>query len=272
MRMHRKGRWVPVALIAVAVLCLGGYALAHPGGTPRRSGWFAYAPLARATTAAPTRSTGVVVCDRAIGYRTLRALGRAASSIAVLAPTSITKQVSTVGVPVTITRVRVLETLAGKRLASVIWLRQTGSATAVPSGGCEPLVSSKQRYLAYLAPFTSRLGGPQIDSHNVVVGGSRGLFELRTRAPAPAPAPLPTKPPVSPSGQTVIGQAGCLACHRLGDSGNDGPGQDLTGLGNRLSATAIRRALVNPTAPMPSYRSLTGHDLRALVNYLAHLR
>jgi mono/diheme cytochrome c family protein len=269
--MLRKGRWVLVALIAVAVLCLGGYALARPGGTPRRSGWFAYAPLARTTTTAPPPSTGVVVCDRVgTGYRTLRALGRAAGSIAVLAPTAIPHQVSTVGVPVTITRVRVLETLAGKRLAPVIWLRQTGSVTAVPTGGCEPLVSSKQRYLAYLAPFTSRPGGPQIDSQYVVIGGIQGLFELRH--PQGAPAPLPTKPPGSPSGQAVLAQAGCLACHRLGDSGNNGPGQNLTGLGKRLNANAIRRALLNPTAPMPSYQSLSGPDLRALVNYLAHLR
>jgi mono/diheme cytochrome c family protein len=266
--MLPKGRWVLAALIAVAMLCLGGYALARPGGTPQRSGWAAYAPLAKATTAAPSPSTGVVVCDRAMRYRTLRALGRAATSIAVLAPAAITHSVSTVGVPVTITRVRVLETLAGKRLPRVIWLRQTGSVTAVPSGGCEPLVSSKQRYLAYLAPFTSRPGGPQIDSQYVIVGGSQGLFELQH----PQPAPLPTKPPASPSGQTVFDQAGCLACHRLDDSGNNGPGQDLTGLGKRLSATAIRRALVNPTAPMPSYRSLPGPDLRALVNYLARLR
>ena len=39
----------------------------------------------------------------------------AAGSIAALAPTAITHPVSTVGVPVTITRVRVLETLAGYR-------------------------------------------------------------------------------------------------------------------------------------------------------------
>lgn len=271
MRMVRQGRRVLVGLIAVAVLCLGGYALARPGTTPARSGWVAYAPLARTTTATSPPSTGVVVCDRAgTGYRTLRALGRAASTIAVLAPTAITHQVSTVEIPVTLTRVRVLETLAGKRLASVIWLRQTGSVTVPPSGGCEPLVSSRQRYLTYLAPFTLKPGGPQIDSQYVVVGGSQGLFELRH--PQPAPAPLPTKPPGSPSGKTVLAQAGCLACHRLGNSGNNGPGQDLTGLGRRLSATAIRRALLNPTAPMPSYRSLTAPDLRALVDYLAHLR
>lgn len=270
MRMLRKGRWVPVALITVAVLCLGGYALARPGATPRRSGWLAYAPLARTSAVSPPPSTGVVVCDRAVGYRTLRALGRAASSIAVLAPTAITHPVSTVGVPFTITRVRVLETLAGKPLTAVIWLRQTGSVTAVPTGGCEPLVSSKRRYLAYLAPFTSRPGGPHIDGQYVVVGGSQGLFELQH--PQPAPASMPTQPPASPSGQAVFAQAGCLACHRLGDSGNNGPGPDLTGVGRRLNATAIRRALVNPTAPMPSYGALNGPDLRALVNYLAHLR
>lgn len=50
------------------------------------------------------------------------------------------------------------------------------------------------------------------------------------------------------------------------------PGQNLTDVGQRLSAAAIRRALISPTAPMPGFRALSQLDLPALVDYLTHLR
>ncbi len=273
--MLRSGRWLPAVLIAVVVLGVGGCALARPDSTPNRSGRFSYSPPTTTKHATAPTYTSHIDCDSAISYGSLRALGRAASSIAVLAPTAAKRTLSMGGVPITITRVRVLETLAGKPLATTIKLRQTGSSAVIPSGACEPLVSSGRRYLAYLAPFTLRPGGEQIDGQYVIVGGSQGLFVLRhPRVPALSgpPASSPTKPSASPSGRTVFEQAGCLACHRLGQAGNNGPGQDLTDVGLRLSATAIRHALVNPTAPMPSFRALSGPDLRALIDYLVHLR
>ncbi len=182
MRMLRKRRWIPVGLVAVAALCLGGYALARPGSTPRRSGWFAYAPLAGARRAgsatAPTLSRHVV-CDAATSYGSLRALGRAASSIAVLAPTTESRNLSIDGLPFTITHASVLETLAGKPLPTTIQLRQTGSPRVILTGACEPLVSAGERYLAYLTPFRLRHTGAPVDGQYVVTGGSQGLFELR---------------------------------------------------------------------------------------------
>ncbi len=73
-------------------------------------------------------------------------------------------------------------------------------------------------------------------------------------------------------GRMVLERAGCLACHQLFTQGNPGPGDSLAGLGARKSATEIRRALVNPTAPMPSFRKLPAKDLSDLVAYLSALR
>ena len=78
--------------------------------------------------------------------------------------------------------------------------------------------------------------------------------------------------PVRISGERVFTGAGCLACHQLGERGNSGPGDNLAGLGARKSRAQIRRALLNPKAPMPSYRQLSPANLDALVTYLASLR
>jgi len=73
-------------------------------------------------------------------------------------------------------------------------------------------------------------------------------------------------------GRTVVAQSGCLACHRIGEAGNAGPGPDLTHVGSKLPPNAIERAIINPTAPMPSFRNLPKAKLKALVVFLSLLR
>ena len=73
-------------------------------------------------------------------------------------------------------------------------------------------------------------------------------------------------------GAVVLAETGCLACHRLGDQGNDGPGPDLTTVGARLNAAAITLALDHPRQPMPSFAALPPQQHRALVAYLASLK
>jgi ubiquinol-cytochrome c reductase cytochrome b subunit/menaquinol-cytochrome c reductase cytochrome b/c subunit len=73
-------------------------------------------------------------------------------------------------------------------------------------------------------------------------------------------------------GAQVALTSGCLACHRLGSAGNDGPGPDLSRVGHRMPASAIRRALLDPQPPMPSFRDLPRREREALVKYLASLR
>jgi hypothetical protein len=73
-------------------------------------------------------------------------------------------------------------------------------------------------------------------------------------------------------GRAVTAQSGCLACHRIGETGNEGPGPDLTQVGAKLPARAIERAIVHPTAPMPSFRHLPKAELTAVVTFLSLLR
>ena len=73
-------------------------------------------------------------------------------------------------------------------------------------------------------------------------------------------------------GKLVAAQSGCLACHKIGENGNDGPGPHLTDIGNKLPKAAILRTIENPTAPMPSFAGLPEEKKTALVNFLASLK
>jgi menaquinol-cytochrome c reductase cytochrome b/c subunit len=74
------------------------------------------------------------------------------------------------------------------------------------------------------------------------------------------------------AGKLVAAQSGCLACHKIGENGNDGPGPELGEIGDRLPAQAIARTLQNPTSPMPSFRDLPPEKFNALVAFLSQLR
>jgi ubiquinol-cytochrome c reductase cytochrome b subunit/menaquinol-cytochrome c reductase cytochrome b/c subunit len=73
-------------------------------------------------------------------------------------------------------------------------------------------------------------------------------------------------------GKKVVAQSGCLACHKIGDNGNAGPGPNLTNIASRLPRQAIARTLVNPTAPMPSFKNLPAKKFEAIVNFLSQLK
>jgi menaquinol-cytochrome c reductase cytochrome b/c subunit len=73
-------------------------------------------------------------------------------------------------------------------------------------------------------------------------------------------------------GKLVAAQSGCLACHKIGENGNSGPGPALTDVGDKLQTGAIRRTLENPTAPMPSFAGMPEVKKAALVKFLASLK
>jgi ubiquinol-cytochrome c reductase cytochrome b subunit/menaquinol-cytochrome c reductase cytochrome b/c subunit len=74
------------------------------------------------------------------------------------------------------------------------------------------------------------------------------------------------------AGDTIAGQAGCLACHVIGHQGNSGPGPDLTRVGARLTKAQLLHALRSPQPPMPSFQSLGRARLVDLVEFLHALR
>jgi hypothetical protein len=117
-----------------------------------------------------------IVCDYARSYRGMTALRRAASSVAVLAGTAASRRTSIGGVPITITWVRVLTTLTGRRLDPTIELRQMGAAGVT---GCGPLITRSRRYLAFLQPFRLARAGAPVGDQYVTLNGPQGLLELR---------------------------------------------------------------------------------------------
>jgi menaquinol-cytochrome c reductase cytochrome b/c subunit len=69
----------------------------------------------------------------------------------------------------------------------------------------------------------------------------------------------------------VAAQEGCLACHKLGENGNNGPGPELTQIGERLPRNAIARSLEVGPSIMPSYSGLPPEKTEALTAFLASL-
>jgi ubiquinol-cytochrome c reductase cytochrome b subunit/menaquinol-cytochrome c reductase cytochrome b/c subunit len=77
------------------------------------------------------------------------------------------------------------------------------------------------------------------------------------------------------AGEIVVGESGCLACHQIGDNGNNGPGPPLTNIGAIRRPGAIASTLRNPTAPMPSFRNLaldSPKKFKNLVEFLSMLQ
>jgi menaquinol-cytochrome c reductase cytochrome b/c subunit len=124
--------------------------------------------------------------------------------------------------------------------------------------------------LLILLPFYDR--NPQRRPERRPIATAAGIFTIAAMAyltylgaSAGSPTEIAMKAPSDLKGQAltryeagraVAAQSGCLACHKIGENGNDGPGPQLTKIGARLPKEAIARTLVNPTAPMPSYASL----------------
>jgi ubiquinol-cytochrome c reductase cytochrome b subunit/menaquinol-cytochrome c reductase cytochrome b/c subunit len=77
------------------------------------------------------------------------------------------------------------------------------------------------------------------------------------------------------AGRQVVAQSGCEACHKFGENGNGGPGPPLTNIADRLPKQAIARTLINPTAPMPSFRALQQNEpakFDAMLAFLSQLK
>jgi menaquinol-cytochrome c reductase cytochrome b/c subunit len=132
--------------------------------------------------------------------------------------------------------------------------------------------------LLFALPFIDRGPERRIDKRPIAL--SFGIFVIAAMAyltylGANAGSPNSIDMKVAPqfeAGKLVVAQSGCLACHKIGENGNDGPGPHLTDIGDKLQPAAIRRTLDNPTAPMPSFAGLPEKKKSDLVAFLAQLR
>jgi len=92
---------------------------------------------------------------------------------------------------------------------------------------------------------------------------------------SPPPGLSTSQRAVFDAGEIVVGESGCLACHTIGENGNNGPGPPLTHIGSILRPGGIASTLRNPTAPMPSFEGLAKsrpHEFQNLVQFLSMLQ
>jgi menaquinol-cytochrome c reductase cytochrome b/c subunit len=143
--------------------------------------------------------------------------------------------------------------------------------------------------LLFLLPFYDRSPERRIERRPVALAAGIATivamgYLTYTGANTGSPNSVDMKPPagltaqqtaVFNAGKEVVGQSGCLACHVIGDNGNNGPGPPLTHIGSKLPPGAIASTLRNPTAPMPSFKSLaitSPQKFQNLVGFLSELQ
>ena len=132
--------------------------------------------------------------------------------------------------------------------------------------------------LLVLLPFYDR--GPERRPERRPIATTAGILTIAAMAyltylGAVAGSPNEIEYRVAPEyepGKLVAAQSGCLACHKIGENGNGGPGPNLSDIADKLPKAAIRRTLENPTAPMPSYRDLPEQKKADLVAFLSQLK
>lgn len=143
--------------------------------------------------------------------------------------------------------------------------------------------------LLFLLPFYDR--GPERRPERRPIATATALFVIGAmalltyqgaNAGSPTAIEMPTPTAVKQAGghelaeyeagRKVVAQSGCLACHKIGDNGNSGPGPELTHIASRLPGPGIARTLVNPTAPMPSFKNLPPKKFAAAVYFLSLLK
>ena len=131
--------------------------------------------------------------------------------------------------------------------------------------------------LLFLLPFVDR--GPERRPERRPIATLAGIFTIvamgyLTYIGAAAGSPNEIEYKVAKQyepDKLAVAQSGCLACHKIGENGNGGPGPNLTGIADKLPRAAILRTLENPTAPMPSFAGLPEEKKTAMVDFLSQL-
>jgi ubiquinol-cytochrome c reductase cytochrome b subunit/menaquinol-cytochrome c reductase cytochrome b/c subunit len=89
---------------------------------------------------------------------------------------------------------------------------------------------------------------------------------------APPSSLTPQQAQTFRAGAEVVGESGCLACHVIGNNGNNGPGPVLTNIAATVPKAQIASTLRNPTPPMPSFKNLPPKKFQQLVDFLSDLQ
>ena len=143
--------------------------------------------------------------------------------------------------------------------------------------------------LLFLLPFYDRSAERRIERRPIAVatlvfvviamvlltlkGASAGSpTALTVSAPAAVKAAGKTAVTEFYAGRAAASDVACGACHTIGNAGNPGPGPALTHVGSRIPLAGIERTLVNPTAPMPSFKDLPPKEFTAIATFISDLR
>jgi mono/diheme cytochrome c family protein len=131
--------------------------------------------------------------------------------------------------------------------------------------------------LLLLLPFYDR--NPERRPERRPIAATAGILTILamgylTYAGAVAGSPTRIDMKVAPQyekGKEVVAGEGCLGCHKLGENGNNGPGPELTHIGERIPRAAIIRSVEIGPGIMPSFRELPPQKIEALANFLSSL-
>jgi len=140
--------------------------------------------------------------------------------------------------------------------------------------------------LLFLLPFYDRSPERRIERRPIALAAGIATIAAMayltySGANTGSPNTVDMKPPanltaaqlaVFERGKLVVGQSGCLACHVIGNNGNNGPGPNLTHVGALVPSAAIASTLINPTPPMPSFKNLPKQKSADLVGFLSELQ
>jgi menaquinol-cytochrome c reductase cytochrome b/c subunit len=140
--------------------------------------------------------------------------------------------------------------------------------------------------LLFLLPFYDRSTERRIERRPIALAAAvttiaAMAYLTYSGAHTGSPNTVDLKPPANltaaelktwKSGADVVGESGCLACHVIGENGNNGPGPVLTNIANTVPEAQIASTLRNPTPPMPSFKDLPPDKFNDLVYFLSTLQ
>jgi ubiquinol-cytochrome c reductase cytochrome b subunit/menaquinol-cytochrome c reductase cytochrome b/c subunit len=140
--------------------------------------------------------------------------------------------------------------------------------------------------LLFLLPFYDRSPERRIERRPIALAAgittiAAMAYLTYSGAHTGSPNSVDLKPPATlskaqqatwTSGAQVVGESGCLACHVIGENGNNGPGPVLTHIANTVPEQQIASTLRNPTPPMPSFKDLPPQKFNDLVYFLSTLQ